>query len=100
MSSKQRFLWEAIKLPPQEWELAGYGKLWVVALIGSTVIYYNQYEHGFNSSPWQRYGYIEGYSSMQDGLENAVQRQLENINTGYDIGPQGSPPIPGEYRKS
>ncbi|MGH9900198.1 MAG: hypothetical protein ACRD4L_15240 [Pyrinomonadaceae bacterium] len=99
MSFKQRFLWEAIRRPPEKWELPGYGKHWVVALIGSTVIYYNHYEHGFNPSPWQRYGYIEEYRSLQNGLEVAVQRQLENIKTGYDVCPFEGPPTPGEYRK-
>jgi hypothetical protein len=97
MSFKQRFLWDAIKLPPEEWELQGYGKMWVAAVIGSSIIYYNHFEYGFNPSPWQRHGVIERYESMQYELEAAVQRIMAQIETGYDNGPWGTPPIPGEY---
>ncbi|KAA0698959.1 hypothetical protein DTW90_12380 [Neorhizobium sp. P12A] len=97
MSFKQRFLWETMKRLPEEWQLRGYGKCWVVAIIGSTVIYYNQYEHGFNLSLWVKYGHIEQYQSLQYGLEEAVERMLKVIETGYDIGPWGGPPIPGKY---
>ncbi|MBY5317929.1 hypothetical protein AB9F45_17910 [Rhizobium leguminosarum] len=100
MSRKQRFLWEAIKRMQEEWELRGYDRCWVVALMGPTVIYYNHFESGFNLSPWHQYGYIERYQSLQYGLEQAVQRQLAIIDTGHDTGPWGSPPMPGEYRKS
>ncbi|WP_137387971.1 hypothetical protein [Rhodoligotrophos defluvii] len=100
MSFTQRCLWEAIKRPPEEWELRGYGRCWVVALIGSTVIYYNPFEHGFGLSPWSRYGLIERYEASQYRLDEAVQRQLDIINTGCDIGPFGSQPTPGEYQKS
>ncbi|MFK0166672.1 hypothetical protein [Rhizobium sp. NPDC090279] len=100
MSFKERFLWETIKRPPEEWQLRGYGKCWVVALIGSTVIYYNHYEHGFDPSPWHQYGYIDRYQGLQYQLEEAVQRQLQIITTGYDVGPYGGPPIPGEYLES
>ncbi|QND52957.1 hypothetical protein HB779_14400 [Phyllobacterium sp. 628] len=99
MSFRERFLWETIKRPPEEWEVPEYGKFWVVALIGSKVIYFNHHEHGFNRSPWHRYGYIDAYESLQYGLEMAIQAQLEIINTGYDIAPSRSPPIPGEYQK-
>lgn len=100
MSLKQRFLWDVIKRMPEEWELRGFGPCWVVALIGPTVIYYNHFEEGFDTSPWSQYGYIERYAALSYGLENAVQRQLDAISTGYDAGPWGSPPTPGEFQKS
>ncbi|MBB5662818.1 hypothetical protein GGE68_000990 [Rhizobium leguminosarum] len=97
MSFKQRYLWEAIKRPPEQWQLRGYGSCWTVALIGSTVIYYNQFEHGFNASNWFEHGVIAQYQSLNWGLEDVLQRQLDIINSGYDVGPWASPPIAGEY---
>ena len=100
MSRKQRFLWEAIKRMPEEWQLRGFSRCWVVALMGPTVIYYNHHEEGFELSIWYQYGYIEQYQGFQYGLEQAVQRQLDILDLGYDAGPRGSAPIPGEYKKS
>jgi len=97
MSFKQRNLWEVIKRTPEEWTLKGYGPCWVVALIGETVIYYNHFEHGFNRSPWSQFGIIDYYQSLQSGLEEAVQMQLNLVNTGYDVGPWTSGPFAGEY---
>jgi len=75
----------------------GYGTMWVVALIGRRVVYYNHFEHGFNASRWTAYGVIDDYQSMQSELDEAVQRQFEIVRTGYDIGPWTSGPIPGKY---
>lgn len=97
MSFRQRFLWDAIKLLPEEWTLPGYGRFWVVGIIGSRIIYYNHFEYGFNPSPWRRHGAIEQYESMQYDLESAVQRIMAQIDTGYDSEPWGNHPIPGEY---
>ncbi|WP_172724537.1 hypothetical protein [Neorhizobium tomejilense] len=97
MSFKQRKLWEAIKRTPDEWTLQGYGPCWVVALIGETVIYYNHFEHGFNRSPWSQYGVVDHYQSLQSRLDEAVQMQLDIVDTGYDVGPWASGPIAGEY---
>jgi hypothetical protein len=100
MSFRQRRFWDAIRRPPEEWELRGYDRCWVVALIGSTAIYYNHLEHGFNRSAWTEYGVIDHFQSLQDGLDEAVQRQLDVLDTGNDVGPWASPPFPGEYPKS
>ena len=97
MSLEQRRLWDAICAPPQEWEMARYGPFWVVALIGSYVIYYNHLEDGFARSQWNRLGVIDRYDSAQSELEDEVQRQITRIAIGYDPGPHSGPPIAGEY---
>lgn len=97
MSFQQRKFWDAIKRPPEEWELKGFGPCWVVALIGEVVIYYNHFEYGFNRSSWSQFGVIERYQSLQDELEGAVQRQLNSLEAGYDVGPWTSGPVAGEY---
>lgn len=97
MSSEQRRLWDAMKRPPELWRLRDYGVCWVVGLIGQTVFYYNQYEGGFERSGWLQYGVIDHYQSLQLSLGEAVQQQIEVIQTGYDIGPTSSAPIAGNY---
>lgn len=97
MNGSLRRFWDAICVPPEEWRLDGYGTMWVVALIGRRVVYYNHFEHGFNASPWTAYGVIDHYQSLQSELDEAIQRQYEIIRTGYDIGPSSSPPIAGKF---
>lgn len=97
MSFKQRNLWEAIKRTPEEWIVNGYGSCWVVALLGETVIYYNHFEHGFNRSSWSEFGIIDHYQSMQFGLNDIIQIQLDTISAGYDTAPSVSAPIAGSY---
>jgi len=97
MSFKQRNLWSVIKRTPEEWELKGYGPCWVVAMIGEAVIYYNHFEYGFNHSSWSQFGVIDEFKSLQLGLEDAVQAQLDLVRTGYGVGPRSSGPIAGEH---
>ena len=100
MSREERHLWDAMKRPPELWTLRGYGQCWVAGLIGQTVLYYNHYEGGFETSSWSQYGRVDHYQSMQYTLGEAVQRQVDVIRTGYDIGPRFSPPINGELKAS
>ena len=65
MSPSHRHLWEAIRIKPQRWQLHPYGDpgggFWVVAIVGETVIWYNDVEEGFNRSCYSSYGQIEDY---------------------------------------
>lgn len=98
MTFRQRFLWEVIKISPEEWELAEYGPYWVVGIIGSTVLYYNHGERGFNLSPWNMHGAILTFGSLQYDLAEAVQRVQRMIDTGEDPGPwDRHGPLPGRY---
>ncbi len=99
MSFKQRNLWAAIKRMPEEWELKGHGRCWVVAIIGERVVYYNHYERGFNFSSWTRYGVIEHFQALQFGLEEAVQAQLDLISSGVPSEPTTSGPFAGELSR-
>lgn len=78
MSFKQRRLWENIKRLPEEWQVAGYGLFWVVALVGEKAIFYDHIEEGFSRSSWSQYGIVDRYQSG-DSLEYAVQMLLNNI---------------------
>jgi len=80
MNSGCRKLWDRIKINPQKWRLHPWGDegggFWVVALIGSTCIYFNDIEDGFNTSSYKSYGEIDSYFCDQPTL-------LETINHFY-----------------
>src|SRR5690242_15535059 len=102
MSLRQRRFWEAIRIVPEKWMQHPYGDkwggFWAVGIIGRTVIWYNDIEDGFNRSSHRRYGVIEEFFCNRDELEDTVQALIDIVDTGYDIGGQAGPPIPGEFR--
>ena len=61
------------------------------------MIYYNHFKHGFNRSQWSQFSIIDQYQSLQLGLEDTAQMRLSAIETGYEVGPSATGPIPGEY---
>jgi hypothetical protein len=77
MSVEQRRLWEVIRVSPAKWRLNPWGNqgngFWVVAVIGNTVVWYNDIEDGFNRSGYTEYGTIDSYWCNQDDLEWAIQ---------------------------
>lgn len=79
--------WNLIKIVPQKWQEKEYGKegggFWVVAVFGSTVIFYNDIEDGFNISPYAVYGQISEYASEQAELDWIVERLYNSLNTMY-----------------
>ncbi len=101
MSLQQARLWEAIRISPQKWSEKSYGELgngfWVVAVVGSTVVWYNDIEEGFNRSHYNSFGTIDEYWCNQDELELTLQFILNAIETGQDSAPRLGPPIPGVY---
>jgi hypothetical protein len=86
MDAPQRRLWDLIRIPPQKWQLSPHGDrgggFWVVALLGRTVIWFNDIEEGFNSSRWTQFGQIDEYWCNQDQLEWTVQELLDLMNAG------------------
>ena len=97
MSLPQRRLWELIKIDPIKWKETSYGKMgggfWVVALYGSSVIWYNDIEEGFNLSAWSSFGLIDDYWCNQDELQWTIQRVVnqwtqEAPHTGNTSAPE------------
>src|ERR1017187_6934755 len=82
-------LWRAICISPEKWQQHPYGEqgagFWVVALIGKTVIWYNDLEEGFNRSRYVTYGTIEDYWCNQDELELTVQWLMDALQRGTDL---------------
>ena len=56
MTIAQRGLWNVIEVEPVKWRQHPYGDqgggFWVVAVVGRTVIWYNDIEEGFNRSTY------------------------------------------------
>ena len=59
--------------------------LWVVAIVGRTVIWYNDIEEGFNRSRYSAYGTIDDYWCNQDELELTVQYLMNALDQGADL---------------
>ncbi|QJT09672.1 hypothetical protein [Oceanidesulfovibrio marinus] len=83
MTPEQRKIWEMIKIPPQKWRQEPYGNkgggFWVVAIVGSIAIWFNDIEDGFNQSTFSCFGSIDEYSCNQDELELQVQNIINQI---------------------
>ena len=101
MDFAQRRLWDVIAIDPEQWNhqtSAGNDhRIWVIALIGRTVISYNDVEHGFGRSSFVRYGEIAQLGWGQSGLETAVQDVLNELEFGRRTAPIASEPKPGTY---
>ena len=89
MNSLQLRLWETIRVEPTKWQQHPYGDqgagFWVIGIIGSTVIWYNDIEEGFNRSRYSTYGTIDDYWCNQDELELTVQYLMNAIEQGSDL---------------
>ena len=103
MSPPERKFWDAIAIFPEKWQLTPYGNpgggFWVVAVLGKTVVWYNDIESGFNRSHYERYGTIlpEEYWCNQDELEMTIRQLIGIVATGENPRGQCGVPIPGEY---
>jgi hypothetical protein len=69
--------WEYIKIKPEKWQEETMGKegggFWVVAIIGKSVIYYNDIEEGYNFSSFTTYGDIDTYNCSQMELHEMIE---------------------------
>ena len=101
MTLVQRRLWEVVKIPPQKWQQHPWGDhgggFWAVAILGQTVVWFNDIEGGFNRSRYEQHGIIRDYWCNQDELGLIVQYLLDEIQTGYPSGGYCGPPQPGEF---
>jgi hypothetical protein len=104
MNPLERRFWDAIAIAPQKWEQTPYGNdgggFWAVAILGTTVIWYNDIEDGFNRSTYQSFGTIPDneYWCNQDDLEWPIRDLMRLVSTGEPPSGRFGPPIPGEFR--
>jgi hypothetical protein len=96
MSPSQLRLWQAVRIEPEKWQQHPYGEagggFWVVAIVGRTVIWYNDIEEGFNRSGYSAYGTIADYWCNQDELELTVQYLISAIEQSADLVRLKQPP--------
>jgi len=89
MSAACRRLWEAVRVEPEKWALHPYGDagggFWVVAIIGRSVIWYNDIEEGFNRSRYSCHGRIDDYWRNDDELDVALAYLNNAIELGADL---------------
>ena len=89
MSQPQLRLWETIRVEPEKWQQHPFGDsgggFWVVAIVGRTVIWYNDIEDGFNRSGYVAYGMIDDYWCNQDELELTVEYLMSALERGADL---------------
>ena len=89
MSAACRRLWEAVRVEPEKWALHPYGDagggFWVVAIIGRSVIWYNDIDEGFNRSGYSGYGRIDDYWRNDDELDVALAYLNNAIELGADL---------------
>lgn len=80
MDAHELRLWHAIRIHPEKWRLPPWGDdgggFWAVGILGSTVLWHNDIEEGFNLSPYTKYGIIDTYLCDQDELEIVVRGLL------------------------
>jgi hypothetical protein len=89
MSDLQKRIWQAIEVEPVKWEQDPFGNegggFWVVAVIGKSVIWYNDREEGFNRSSYSEFGKINDYFCNHDELDVAVQYLANVLQEGQDL---------------
>jgi len=97
MAPSQLRLWEAIRIEPEKWRQQPYGDagdgFWVVAIVGRTVIWYNDIEEGFNRSNYATYGKFEDYWCNHDELELTVEYLMNSLERGADLVRMRSKPV-------
>lgn len=76
--------WEYIKIIPEKWQENTMGNdgggFWVVAILGKSVIYYNDIEEGYNLSTFIDYGKIENYNCSQMELHEMIESLFYEID--------------------
>jgi hypothetical protein len=89
MQEPARRLWNAIRIEPEKWQQHPYGDagggFWVVAVMGRTVIWYNDIEDGFNRSVYSRHGTIDDYWRNDDELNVTIDYLANALASGRDL---------------
>lgn len=72
-----RAAWERIRIEPEKWQCRPWGDegggFWAVAVSGDQVIWFNDIEGGFNTSPFTQRGVIDRYYCNQDDFAELLR---------------------------
>lgn len=89
MEPAERRLWAMIRIEPQKWAQDPHGRagqgFWAVGLIGTSVIWFNDVEDGFNRSKYTTHGEIEDYWCNQDELDVTMKFLLSALEHDADL---------------
>ncbi|MEM8681946.1 MAG: hypothetical protein AAGF72_00860 [Pseudomonadota bacterium] len=78
-----------VKITPTKWSQSPWGDegggFWVVAVDGNHVLWYNDIEHGFNVSAYEKHGVIpeDAYFCNQDEISSALERLASHRPGGF-----------------
>ena len=83
MEPQARSLWNLIRVRPVKWELHPWGDegggFWIVGILGTQVVWFNDIEDGFNVSCYETPGVIAEYRCNQDELHHTMHALLRQI---------------------
>ncbi|SPE31508.1 conserved hypothetical protein [Burkholderiales bacterium] len=89
MTDSQKRLWHAVVIEPVKWEQHSFGDegggFWVVAIVGTSVLWYNDREEGFNRSSYSDFGRIDEYFCNHDELDVALEYLKNVLQGGKDL---------------
>ena len=102
MSPAELRLWKAIRIEPVKWRQDPYGTqgqgFWAVAVIGTSVIWYNDIEDGFNRSRYATCGEITDYWCNEDELDMAIKYLMSAMDHDTDLIDMSKPQFPWAAR--
>ena len=85
MTPEQGRMWALAKVIPEKWSAphyaAGRQSFWAVAVMGQTVVWYDDIEDGFVVTECLQFGVIAGSSSGDTSLEGAVQELINRLSS-------------------
>jgi hypothetical protein len=85
MNPEQGRMWESTKVIPEKWNAPNYGagrqRFWAVAVMGQTVVWYDDIEDGFAVTEYLNFGAIAGSSSGDMSLERAIQELINRLSS-------------------
>ncbi|MGX1785226.1 hypothetical protein ACWIGM_00730 [Bosea sp. NPDC055332] len=83
MSAAQLRIWELVATAPEKWAITrgdDAGDYWIVAIFGSSVVWYNDIEEGFDVSSYSVFGEIDEYFASQFELRHIMGQIIERIS--------------------
>jgi hypothetical protein len=78
-------LWERMRITPSRWcqeQYPGGKQFWVIAILGTRCLYYNEVEGGWGWGRYEQWGTISAYHWQQDELHHVVFQTLFAIDYG------------------
>ena len=83
MNPRQERMWDCVKILPTKWVKpwgsAARDGVWAVAVLGHTVVWYDDIEEGFVFSPYEHYGTIAQSKSREMALGEVLQDLINRL---------------------